>query len=79
LLSFLVGVVFAYQGSDQLRDFGAELYTVNLLSIGFLRELGGARRDYRRRAIRVGLHGTDRHDEGQRGAGCDSNIRSQYH
>jgi phospholipid/cholesterol/gamma-HCH transport system permease protein len=41
LLSFLVGVVFAYQGSDQLRDFGAELYTVNLLSIGFLRELGG--------------------------------------
>jgi phospholipid/cholesterol/gamma-HCH transport system permease protein len=41
LLSFLVGVVFAYQGSDQLRDFGAELYTVNLLGIGFLRELGG--------------------------------------
>ncbi len=41
LLSFLVGVVFAYQGSDQLRDFGAELYTVNLLGVGFLRELGG--------------------------------------
>ena len=41
LLSFLVGVVFAYQGSDQLRQFGAELFTVNLLGIGFLRELGG--------------------------------------
>ena len=41
LLSFLIGVVFAYQGSDQLRDFGAELYTVNLLGVGFLRELGG--------------------------------------
>ncbi|HET7879514.1 MAG TPA: MlaE family lipid ABC transporter permease subunit [Acetobacteraceae bacterium] len=41
LLSFLVGVVFAYQGSDQLREFGAELFTVNLLGIGFLRELGG--------------------------------------
>jgi phospholipid/cholesterol/gamma-HCH transport system permease protein len=41
LLSFLVGVVFGYQGSDQLRQFGAELFTVNLLGIGFLRELGG--------------------------------------
>jgi phospholipid/cholesterol/gamma-HCH transport system permease protein len=41
LLAFLVGVVFAYQGSDQLRAFGAELFTVNLLGIGFLRELGG--------------------------------------
>ena len=41
LLSFLVGVVFAYQGSDQLRQFGAELFTVNLLAVGFLRELGG--------------------------------------
>jgi phospholipid/cholesterol/gamma-HCH transport system permease protein len=41
LLSFLVGVVFAYQGSDQLRQFGAELLTVNLLGVGFLRELGG--------------------------------------
>jgi phospholipid/cholesterol/gamma-HCH transport system permease protein len=41
LLSFLVGIVFAYQGSDQLRQFGAELFTVNLLGIGFLRELGG--------------------------------------
>ena len=41
LLSFLVGVVFAYQGADQLREFGAELLTVNLLGIGFLRELGG--------------------------------------
>ena len=41
LLSFLVGVVFAYQGADQLRDFGAELLTVNLLGVGFLRELGG--------------------------------------
>jgi len=41
LLSFLIGVVFAYQGSDQLRRFGAELFTVNLLGVGVLRELGG--------------------------------------
>lgn len=40
LLSFLIGVVFAYQGSDQLRRFGAEIYTVNLLGIAILRELG---------------------------------------
>lgn len=40
LLSFLIGVVFAYQGADQLRQFGAQIYTVNLLAIAFLRELG---------------------------------------
>jgi phospholipid/cholesterol/gamma-HCH transport system permease protein len=41
LLSFLIGVVFAYQGADQLRKFGAEIFTVNLLGISILRELGG--------------------------------------
>ena len=40
LLSFLIGVVFAYQGAAQLRQFGAEIFTVNLLGIAFLRELG---------------------------------------
>lgn len=40
LLSFLIGVVLAFQGADQLRRFGAEIYTVNLLGIGILRELG---------------------------------------
>lgn len=42
LLSFLIGVVIAYQGADQLRRVaaGAEIYTVNLLGIGILRELG---------------------------------------
>jgi phospholipid/cholesterol/gamma-HCH transport system permease protein len=40
LLSFLVGVVIAYQGADQLHRFGAEVYTVNLLGVGILRELG---------------------------------------
>ncbi len=40
LLSFLVGIVTAYQGADQLRRFGAEIYTANLLGIGFLREMG---------------------------------------
>jgi phospholipid/cholesterol/gamma-HCH transport system permease protein len=40
LLSFLVGVVFAYQGAVQLKQFGAEIFTVNLLGIAFVRELG---------------------------------------
>jgi phospholipid/cholesterol/gamma-HCH transport system permease protein len=40
LLAFLVGVVIAYQGADQLRRFGAEIYTIDLLAIGILRELG---------------------------------------
>jgi len=40
LLSFLVGVVMAYQGADQLRRFSAEILTVNLVGLGFLRELG---------------------------------------
>jgi phospholipid/cholesterol/gamma-HCH transport system permease protein len=41
LLSFLIGIVIAYQGADQLRRFGAEIYTVNLLGVGILRELAG--------------------------------------
>ena len=40
LLSFLIGVVMAFQGADQLRRFGGEIYTVNLLGITILRELG---------------------------------------
>jgi phospholipid/cholesterol/gamma-HCH transport system permease protein len=40
LLSFLIGVVIAYQGADQLRQFGADLYVVNLLAVSVLREIG---------------------------------------
>lgn len=40
LLSFLIGVVLAFQGADQLRRFGAELFVVNLLGISVLREIG---------------------------------------
>ena len=40
LLSFLIGIVIAYQGADQLRRFGAEIYAVNLLGVSILRELG---------------------------------------
>lgn len=40
LLLFLVGIVVAYQGYDQLRQFGAEIFTVNLVGISVLREMG---------------------------------------
>jgi phospholipid/cholesterol/gamma-HCH transport system permease protein len=40
LIAFLVGIVMAYQGADQLRRFGAEIYTINLLGITILREIG---------------------------------------
>ena len=40
LLSFLIGVVMAYQGATQLRQFGAEVFVVNLIGISVLRELG---------------------------------------
>jgi phospholipid/cholesterol/gamma-HCH transport system permease protein len=40
LLSFLIGMVTAFQGAQQLRRFGAEIFVVDLLGIGFLREMG---------------------------------------
>jgi len=40
LINILVGGVIAYQGATQLRNFGAEVYTVDLISLGHLRELG---------------------------------------
>ena len=40
LISFLIGAVLAYQGSEQLRRFGGEIFTVNLVAVSFLREIG---------------------------------------
>ncbi|HEY9039157.1 MAG TPA: ABC transporter permease [Roseovarius sp.] len=40
LMSFLIGVVLAFQGSVQLRQFGAEVFVVDLIAISVLRELG---------------------------------------
>jgi len=40
LLSFLIGVVLSYQGIDQLTRFGAEIFTVNLVGVAVLREMG---------------------------------------
>lgn len=38
LLSYLIGAVIAFLGSTILRDFGAEIYVVELVSFAFLRE-----------------------------------------
>ncbi|MCA3263191.1 MAG: MlaE family lipid ABC transporter permease subunit [Telmatospirillum sp.] len=40
LLAFLIGVVLAFQGADQLRAYGAEVFTINLLGVSILREIG---------------------------------------
>ena len=40
LMSFLIGAVLAYQGSEQLQRFGAQIFTVDLIGISFLREIG---------------------------------------
>ncbi len=40
LLTFLVGAVVAFLGATVLADFGASIYTVNLVAYAFLREFG---------------------------------------
>ena len=40
LMSFLVGIVIAQQGAVQLRQFGAEVFTINLVGRSVVRELG---------------------------------------
>lgn len=41
LIAFLVGAVTVNQGAVQLKQFGAEILVTDLVSFGFLRELGG--------------------------------------
>ncbi|MFN3937207.1 MAG: ABC transporter permease [Gemmobacter sp.] len=40
LMAFLIGVVLAFQGASQLRQFGAEVFVVDLIAVSILRELG---------------------------------------
>ncbi len=39
LLTFLMGVVIAYQGAEQLRKFGTNIFIVDLVGISLLREI----------------------------------------
>lgn len=38
LLSFLLGIVVAYQGADQLRRYGASIFVADLVGVSMLRE-----------------------------------------
>ncbi|MDZ7572904.1 MAG: MlaE family lipid ABC transporter permease subunit [Pseudotabrizicola sp.] len=40
LMAFLIGIVLAFQGSTQLKQFGAEVFVVDLIAVSILRELG---------------------------------------
>jgi phospholipid/cholesterol/gamma-HCH transport system permease protein len=40
LIAFLISVIIAYMSAQQLRGLGADIYVVDLVTIGVLRELG---------------------------------------
>ena len=40
LVGFLVGVVISYLTAQQLKQFGADVYIINLLGVSIIRELG---------------------------------------
>ena len=40
LISFLVGLIMAYQAAVQLRQFGAEIYVADLVGLSVVREMG---------------------------------------
>jgi phospholipid/cholesterol/gamma-HCH transport system permease protein len=40
LISFLVGLIMAYQAAVQLRQFGADIYVADLVGLSVVREMG---------------------------------------
>jgi phospholipid/cholesterol/gamma-HCH transport system permease protein len=40
VISFMVGLILAYLGADQLRLFGAQIFIADLVAIGMVREVG---------------------------------------
>ena len=40
LVSFLIGLIMAFQSAIPMRQFGAEIYVANLVALSMLRELG---------------------------------------
>jgi phospholipid/cholesterol/gamma-HCH transport system permease protein len=40
LVGFLIGVVLSYLSAEQLKTFGANIFIINLLGMGIIRELG---------------------------------------
>jgi phospholipid/cholesterol/gamma-HCH transport system permease protein len=40
LIAFLISIIIAYLSASQLRDYGADIFVVDLITVGVLRELG---------------------------------------
>jgi phospholipid/cholesterol/gamma-HCH transport system permease protein len=40
LIAFLISIVLAYQGAGQLKRFGAEIFTINMVAVSVMREMG---------------------------------------
>ena len=40
MLSFMIGVTFAYETAQQLRDFGAQIYVINGIGLAVVRQIG---------------------------------------
>ncbi len=40
LIAFFMGIVLAYQGANQLAEFGAEIFVADLVTVSMLREMG---------------------------------------
>jgi phospholipid/cholesterol/gamma-HCH transport system permease protein len=40
LITFMIGVVLAYQGAKQLADYGAQVLVADLVTVSMLREMG---------------------------------------
>ena len=40
LITFFMGIVLAYQGANQLAEFGAEIFVADLVTVSMLREMG---------------------------------------
>jgi phospholipid/cholesterol/gamma-HCH transport system permease protein len=40
VISFLVGLILAYLGADQLKLVGAQIFIADLVAIGMVREVG---------------------------------------
>jgi phospholipid/cholesterol/gamma-HCH transport system permease protein len=40
MIAFLISVIIAYLSASQLRNYGADIYVVDLITVGVLRELG---------------------------------------
>jgi phospholipid/cholesterol/gamma-HCH transport system permease protein len=69
LIAFLISVIIAYMAASQLRDYGADIFVVDLITVGVAARAGrAADGDHRRRPLRQRLRRRDRLDAAQRGS-----------